>query len=196
MPRSSLIYAFCLLLLCGGCSAGSEHISSVQSVEPVDIMGGRTTRLPSPSGRHVVVVESTLGKMTMTARTPSGVALMSPVDIDTPSQFSWSPDSSFFFINDGRGSSVESYFRLWQMRSGGFQEIDVVRQRAVAEYARRFGCRADLPDPNVWGTGWQTDSSHLLLSVEPIPGRQCADEAHQLSLIVDTVTWEMVSAVD
>ncbi len=140
-------------------------------------------RFPSPDNRVTLEV-GTQGDMMLLAKPNSRKLELSARQIKAPAMVAWSPTSDAFFVNDGEGSGMSSFFRMFRLNANHVQEDDSIKRRAVALYRHRVRCTSWSADPNVWGFGWTPDGRKLFVLVQATNDDPCGRSESFITLVV------------
>ncbi|MFT3997937.1 MAG: hypothetical protein QM667_11070 [Asticcacaulis sp.] len=94
-----------------------------------------------------------------------------------PSQFAWSPDGRYFYINDGQWSGIDSVLNLYDLNGGKVIANLTIRRDLNRIFATKIHCDVQSKVPTTWGIGWSKDVTQLYVLVQSLPGQYCGDEA-------------------
>jgi hypothetical protein len=70
-----------------------------------------------------------------------------------PIEFSWSPNSEVFFVNDGEGSGMNSVLHVFRLQDSAAAEGPNFNNLVTAEFRKDVGCSVAASDPVLRGLG-------------------------------------------
>jgi hypothetical protein len=105
-----------------------------------------------------------------------------------PIEFSWSPNSDAFFVNDGEGSGMNSVLHVFRLQDSGVGEEPNFNKLVAAAFRKDVGCSATAADPIVRGIGWSKDGAQILAFAQATVSNSCGTQGTFRGVILNLKT--------
>lgn len=105
-----------------------------------------------------------------------------------PVEFSWSPNSDAFFINDGEGSGMNSVLHVFRLQDSGVAEGPAFNKLVVGAFRKSVGCSASTADPTVRGVGWSKDGTQIFAFAQATVNNSCGSQGGFRGVVLNLKT--------
>jgi hypothetical protein len=119
------------------------------------------------------------------------LALVGNPSLVLPAVISWSPSSTGFFLNDGKGSGLSSQLRLFRIAESSIKEDDTANHSITEIYRDRTRCSSAADNPNVYGVGWSEDGKTLYAIAQSTVNSPCGEPTRYLGFVVDAGSYKV-----
>jgi hypothetical protein len=102
-----------------------------------------------------------------------------------PIEFSWSPNSDAFFVNDGEGSGMYSVLHVFRLEGSSVAEAPSLKKLTVEAFRRDIRCPAAAADPAVWGIGWSKDGAQIFAFAQATVNNPCGDQGEFRGVVLN-----------
>jgi len=93
-----------------------------------------------------------------------------------PIEFSWSPNSDAFFVNDGEGSGMNSVLRVFRLQDASVAEVPDLNNLVAAAFRNDVGCPVAAANPTVRGIGWSKEGTQIFAFAQATVENPCGTQ--------------------
>ncbi len=105
-----------------------------------------------------------------------------------PIEFSWSPNSDAFFVNDGEGSGMNSVLHVFRLQDSGVAEAPDFNKLVVTAFRKAVGCPAAAADPTMRGIGWSKDGAQIFAFAQTTVNNSCGTQGDFRGVVLNLKT--------
>ena len=105
-----------------------------------------------------------------------------------PIEFSWSPNSDAFFVNDGEGSGLDSVLHVFRIQDSKVMALPDVNKLVAAAFRRAVGCPATAADPTVRGIGWSKNGAQIFGFAQATVNNPCGAQGDFRGVVLNAKT--------
>jgi hypothetical protein len=105
-----------------------------------------------------------------------------------PIEFSWSPNSDVFFVNDGERSGMNSVLRVFRVQNSGVGEGPDFNKLVATAFRKDVGCAAAAADPTVRGVGWSKDGAQIFAFTQATVNNSCGAQGNFRDVVLNLKT--------
>jgi hypothetical protein len=105
-----------------------------------------------------------------------------------PIEFSWSPNSDAFFVNDGEGSGMDSVLHVFRWQDSRVAEVPDLNRLVAAAFRKDVGCAPSAADPTVRGIGWSKDRAQIFAFAQATVDNSCGTQGNFRGVVLNPKT--------
>lgn len=105
-----------------------------------------------------------------------------------PIEFSWSPTSDAFFVNDSEGSGMNSVLHVFRLQDATVAEGPDFNRLIAAVFRKDVGCSASAASPTVRGIGWSKNGVQIFAFAQATVNNPCGVQGDFRGVVLNLKT--------